>query len=112
MPKLSTEQRSEAIGMLRANASVTHIANIFGVYTFCIYKLKTTFQATGTVKDRQRSDRPRVSMGPEDLHIRTTHLHNRFKSETETSRAFRPARPVIDHIKTSKRSRHLCHSVC
>ena len=94
MPKLTTDQRSEAIGMLRANASVSQVANHFGVSRFCIYKLKTKFQATGTVKDRQRSGRPRVTTRRENRHIRTTHLRDRFKSAIETSREFRPARPV------------------
>ena len=58
------------------------------------YTFKTKFQATGTVKDRQRSGQPRVRTGQKDRHIRTTHLRDRFKSATKTSRGFRPARPV------------------
>ena len=80
MPKLTTEQRSEAIGMLIAYASVTQVEIILVCLDFVFYKFKTKFQATGTVKDRRRSGRPRVTTGQKDRHIRTTHLRDRFKS--------------------------------
>ena len=85
MPRLTSEQRSEAIGMLRANVTVLHVANHFNVPRICIWKLKTRFQTTGTVKDRPRRGRPRVTMVREDCHIWTTHLRDRFQSATETS---------------------------
>ena len=52
MPRLTSEQRSEAIGMLRANVTVLQVVNHFNVSRICIWKLKTRFQTTGTVKDR------------------------------------------------------------
>ena len=94
MPRLTIEQRAEAIGMLRACASVRRVANNFGVSRTIIYKLWEKYQAIGSVKDRPRSGRPGVTTGREDRHIRTTHLRNRFKSTSETTREFRQARPV------------------
>ena len=94
MPRLRAEERSEAIGMLRARISVSQIANHFRVIPKTIYRLKARFQATGSVKDRPRSGRPRVTTIGEDRHIRTTHLRNRFQSASDTSRQFRQARPV------------------
>ena len=85
MPRLTSKQRSDAIGMLRANVTVLQVANHINVSRICIWKLKTRFQTTGTVKDRPRSGRPRVTTVREDRHIRTTHLRDRFKSATETS---------------------------
>lgn len=80
--------------MLRARVSIGRVANNFGVSRPTIYNLLTKHQATGSVKDRPRAGRPRVTTGREDRHIRTTHLRNRFKSTSETSREFRQARPV------------------
>ena len=85
MPRLISEQRSEAIGMLRANVTVLQVANHVNASRICIWKLKTRFQTTGTVKDRPRRGRPRVTMVREDCHIWTTHLRDRFQSATETS---------------------------
>lgn len=80
--------------MLRANVTVPQVATHFNVSRMCVWKLKTRFLTTGSVKDRPRSGRPRVTTVREDRHIRTTHLRDRFKSATETSREFRHARPV------------------
>ena len=52
MPRLTSEQRSETIGILRANMTVSQVANHFNVSRICIWELKTKFQTTGTVKDR------------------------------------------------------------
>ena len=80
--------------MLRANATVAYVANHFGVSRVCINKLRYRLQATGSVNDRPRSGRPRVTTAAEDRHIRTMHLRNRFKTASETSREFRVARRV------------------
>ena len=85
MPRLTSEQRSETIGILRANMTVSQVANHFNVSRICIWNLKTRFQTMGTVKDRPRSGQPRVTTVREDRHIRTTHLRDMFKSATETS---------------------------
>ena len=61
MPRLSNQQRSGAVGMLRANATVAHVANHFEVYRVYINKLRHRLQATGSVNDRPRSGRPRVT---------------------------------------------------
>ena len=94
MRSMSNHQRSQAIGMLQANVSVIRVANHFGVSRQCIVKLQRKFQATGSVDDRPRSGRPRVTTAVEDGHIVTAHLQDRFKTATETSRQFRRARPV------------------
>ena len=56
--------------------------------------LETRFQAIGSVKDRPRSGRSRVTTVREDRLIGATHLRNRFKSASESSREFRQVRPV------------------
>ena len=94
MPHLTNHQRSRAIGMLQANMSVIRVANHFRVSRQSINNLKNKYQATGTVVDKPRSGRPRVTTAAEDRHIRTTHLRNRFQTAAETSRQFRQARPV------------------
>ena len=42
---------------------------------------------TGTVQDRQRSGRPRVTSRRQDNYIRTSHLRNRFQSASLTARS-------------------------
>ena len=76
MPRLTIEQRAEAIGMLRARVSIGRVANNFGVSRPTIYNLLTKHQATGSVKDRPRAGRPRVTTGREDRHIRTANLRS------------------------------------
>ena len=39
MPRLTSKQRSEAIGMLRANVTVLQVANHFNMPRICIWKL-------------------------------------------------------------------------
>ena len=44
MPRLSNQQRSEAVGMLRANATVAHVANHFGVSRVWMNKLRHVYR--------------------------------------------------------------------
>ena len=78
MPRLTKEQRHEAIGMLRA-LPVTSVARFFNVHKITIHRLVQKVRNNGPVSDRQRSGRPRKTSDAEDRHIRTAHLRNRFK---------------------------------
>ena len=85
MPRLSEAQRHEAVGMLRSMAA-TNVARFFNVHKSTIHRLSQRLAQSGTVSDRRRSGRPRVTSVAEDRHIRTTHLRERFTTASETSR--------------------------
>ena len=61
MPRLTTTQRSEAIGMMRANAKVSDVAKFFGVTRMAIHLLKKRHLATASTNDGRRSGRPKIT---------------------------------------------------
>ena len=87
MPRLNKEQRLRAIGMLEAGRRHSDVARHFGVSQVTISRLASRYRATGSVKDRRRSGRPRVTTRAQDRHIVTSHLRNRFLSVPSTAAA-------------------------
>jgi len=65
--------------MLEAGMAVTHVARNICVSHCTISRLRT-FNATGSLKDRQRTGRPRKTTANEDRYITLTLRHNRFAS--------------------------------
>jgi len=64
MPRLSNEERLRAIGMLEAAMVQQQVACIMGCQRRAIRKLVQRYRETGTVADRPRSGRPKVTTGP------------------------------------------------
>ena len=62
------------------------VARHFGVSRSTISRLQGRLVTTGSVADGRRSGRPRVTTAAQDRRIRTTHLRNRFKSDSSTAR--------------------------
>ena len=62
------------------------VAQQFGVHRTTIERLKRRKERTGSVKDFERSGRPRVTTAAEDRAIRTSHLRRRFQTAAETAR--------------------------
>ena len=88
MPRLSLQERHEAVGMLRSMTAAA-VARHFGVNRSTFSRLHdrlVTDVTTGSVVDRRRSGRPLVTIAAEDRRIRTTHLKERFKSVSSTAR--------------------------
>ena len=85
MPRLSTDERNQAVGMLRAGLSTRNVANHFNCHHSTIVRLNQRFQATNSVSDRQRPGAPRVTTPQEDRFIRLQHLRNRFRTATQTA---------------------------
>ena len=85
MPRLSLQERHEAVGMLRSMTAAA-VARHFGVSRSTISRLQGRLVTTGSVADGRRSGRPRVTTAAQDRRIRTTHLRNRFKSASSTAR--------------------------
>ncbi len=61
MPRLSENERNQAIGMLAGGMSARTVARRFGCCRKTIDRLAGRYQATGAVHDRQRPGRPRVT---------------------------------------------------
>ena len=61
MPRLSEHKRSGAIGMLKAGMRVSDVAQYYNCNPSTIQRLRDRYQATETVKDRRRSDQPRMA---------------------------------------------------
>ena len=63
MPRLSENEQSGVIGMLKAGVRVSDVARYHYCHLSTIKRLRDRYQATGTVKDRRRSSQPRTATG-------------------------------------------------
>ena len=63
MPRLSEHEQSGAIGMLKAGVRVSDVARYHYYHPSTKLRLRDRFQATGAVKDRCRSSKPRMATG-------------------------------------------------
>ena len=86
MPRLNNDQRNQVIGMLNAGSSVANVSRLFGCTRATINRLRTRFQTRGTVQDRPRSGRPRVTTAADDRYMTVHHLRNRRLSAAATAR--------------------------
>ena len=75
-PSLSTNDRSQALGMLRAGQSSQQVAAVFGVAQSTLSRLLQRFNATKSVNDRRRSCRPSTTR-QQDNYIPNINLRNR-----------------------------------
>ena len=85
MPRLTSEQRLRAIGMLESGDTQRVVAQRLGCSQVTICNLATRYRDTNAAADRQRSGRPRVTTRAEDRHILLTHLRDRFRPATRTA---------------------------
>jgi transposase len=85
MPRLNERQRGEAIGFLLRGEDQIAVAGRFNVSQSTISRLRRRLLTTGSVKDRPRSGRPRVTTPRQDREIRLLHLRNRFRTAVETA---------------------------
>lgn len=96
MAHLTTEQRLIIIGRLQTGQSQSVVARQFNVVRSTISRLWRRFQETGSVADRPRSGRPRVTTPAEDRFIRLRHLRNRLASASSTVQSMSAARRISD----------------
>jgi len=85
MPRLSENERNQALGMLMVGATKQHVANAFGCSVSTVTRLAQRVQATGSVRDRPRLGQPRVTTRRQDQQMRVNHLRNRFQTAIQTS---------------------------
>ena len=86
MPRLSREERLIALGMIQANRSYSEVARHFGCTRRTISNLVERNAETGSVDDRPRPGRERVTTPEQDRYINLLHLRNRFRSASRTAR--------------------------
>ena len=70
--KLSDEERAWALGRMETGIHPQDVANQFNVHRSTIIRLRDRHQATGTVSDRPRSGRPKVTTQHEERYIAVT----------------------------------------
>ena len=86
MPRLSENQRNQAIGMLRAGAMVKNVAQHLGCFRQAIHNFTTRFANTGSARDRQRPCPRRVTSQRDGRYFTLTHQRGRFLPATHTAR--------------------------
>lgn len=86
MPRLGQDVRNQAIGMSLLGVGKRHIARQFGCHHSTISRLVRRYQQTGVVRDRPRPGRPRVTTRRQDVHLRVSHLRDRFQPASDSAR--------------------------
>jgi len=85
MPRIPANLRERAIGPFQAGTGTAEVARVVGASVRAVRHLMNRFRQTGTVADRPRSGRPRVTTRAQDKHIVLTHLRDRFLPATSTA---------------------------
>ena len=85
---MTLEQRNRALSMLEAGMAKPHVARNTGVSHCTISRLWTQCNATGSLKDRPRTGRPRKTTTNEDRYITLTSRRNRFASSQRITDQF------------------------
>ena len=86
MPRLNDAQRHSAIGMIDGGLSYREIARHLWCSHQTIMKLVQRHEQTGSVSDRPRPGREKVTSRRIDRDIILAHLRNRFRTATKTAR--------------------------
>ena len=86
MPRLTSQQREQAIGRLQAGESISNVANVFNVHITTIYRLQDRFVTTNSTADLPRSGPPSVTTQRQDRHIHRLHNRDPFLTGNETAR--------------------------
>ena len=103
MPRLSEDQRNQAIGMLRAGSTVNNVVHHFGCSRQAIHNLLNRYNITGSVRDRARPGRACATTLRTDRVTTLTHLHNRFLQGTISVQRYGVhAQTIINHLRQSQ----------
>ena len=99
MPRLSENQRNQAIGMLQAGAMLNDIAQDFGCPRQTIHNLNTRFAIT--FRPRSSASWPTsLTSQQDDRYIMLTHLRNPFLPATATARQLGVnAQTIQNHLR-------------
>ena len=107
--KVNNEQRAIVLGQVQAGCRLVDVAAQFNVVPRTIRNLQYQYAQIGHVKDRPRSDRPKVSTPRQDNFIRTYTIHNHFATSKEVNQALQNAAPAgRRRISNKTDKRRLC----
>ena len=87
MSRVSNVQKARAIGQIEAGMLQKDVAERLDVSPGTITKWKQTCQATGDVKDRPRSVRPKTTTEQQDRYIRVLALQDRRRTSQSIQRS-------------------------
>ena len=110
MPRLTQNQRWRVIAMIENGMSVSETARQVGVSRKPVRLWYRGFQTTGTVTDRPRHDRPRVTTRQQGRHLVLTHLQNRFQPVTVTARTIPALRRIHPDTVRNRLMDHGLHA--
>ena len=105
MPRLSDNQRNQAIGMLQAGVSKSDVARRFGCHPSSVSRLVSRFTATNSVKDLPRSGRPRKTTPADDRRMVLKTLRNRRLSARQIAEDLRRRHIIISAASVRRRLR-------
>jgi len=88
MPKLNETDRIRGLALLASGHSVTDVAQTLNCNRKTINSLRDRFQATGSIKDRARSGRPKATNARTDRAMTLAHVRNPFKTAMSTAREY------------------------
>lgn len=86
MPRLTSDERQRALGMLEAGLSARDVARHMACHHSTIMRLRQRVTDTGSASDRPRPGRQRATDAAQDDHIRLQHLRDRFRTAVQTAR--------------------------
>ena len=86
MPRVPAHLRERALGMLQGGMTIADVARAINCNVRTVRRLRQHYRETGRTADRPRSGRPRVTTPATDRYIRTSHLWDRYRMATTTSR--------------------------
>ena len=85
MGRLNEAQRHRAVGMVEGGLSFREVARRMDCSHQTIMKLAERNATTGSVSDRQRPGRQKVTSQRQDRNIVLSHLRNRFRTAVKTA---------------------------
>jgi transposase len=94
MPRLSSDERNQALGMLEAGASQLMVAGRFGCSVRTVQELQRRHRETGAVIDRPRSGRPCITSERDDRYIRLSHPRDHRLTAVQTARHLQAVRRI------------------
>ena len=86
MPRVPTHLHERALGMLQRGMRTADLARAINCNVRTVKRLRQLYRETGRTADRPRSGRPRVTTPAQDRYIRTSHLGDRYRMATTTTR--------------------------
>ena len=97
---ISVEVRARVIGVSENAATTKEAANQVGVHRVTVFRIKSKFLQTGSVKKKFKPGKPRSTTAVQDRFLRLTALRQRFKSSVKLTANLRRATWVAIHPRT------------